>query len=43
MVMAVLYMRDSWKVEHPNDPDFEEDEDVYRSPKKGYWSFASSN
>ena len=43
MVMAVLYMRDSWKVEHPNDPDFEEDEDIYRSPKRGYWSFASSN
>ena len=39
MVMAVLYMRDSWKVEHPNDPRFEEDEDSYRPPKKGYWSF----
>ena len=43
MVMAVLYMRDSWKVEHPNDPTFEEDDDTYKSPRKGYWNFASNN
>ena len=41
MVMAVLYMRDAWKVSHPSDPDYDEDEDriTYKSPRKGYWRF----
>ena len=39
MVMAVLYMRDSWRVDHPSDPRFDEDEDTYTKPKKGYWRF----
>mgnify|MGYP003134271918 FL=1 len=41
MVMAVLYMRDSWYVSHEDDPDYEEDdEDTYKPPRKGYWNFS---
>ena len=40
MVMAILYMRDSWHVTHPDDPDFsdgEEDSNIYKPKRKGYW------
>ena len=41
MVMAVLYMRDSWYVSHEDDPDYDEgDEDTYKPPRKGYWNFS---
>ena len=44
MVMAVLYMRDSWYVSHTDDPDYDEDdEDIYKPPRKGYWNFSKES
>ena len=45
MVMAILYMRDSWYVSHENDPDSEDDDDdkVYKPARKGYWNFSSES
>ena len=44
MVMAVLYMRDSWYVSHTDDPDYDEDdEDTYKPPRKGYWNFSKES
>jgi predicted phage terminase large subunit-like protein len=46
MVMAVLYMRDSWHVSHEDDPaydDNEEDENTYKPPRKGYWNFTNDS
>jgi len=45
MVMAVLYMRDSWHVSHEDDPyyDNEEDENVYKPSRKGYWNFTTES
>ena len=43
MVMAVLYMRDSWYVSHQDDPEYEEDESVYKPPRKGYWNFSNES
>ena len=38
MVMAILYMRDSWKVTHPDDPNYQDDDEgTYSPPRKGYW------
>ena len=40
MTMAVLYVRDSWRIEHPDDPEWEDD-----APKKkrgGYWVLPGS-
>jgi predicted phage terminase large subunit-like protein len=42
MVMAILYMRDSWKMSHPDDPDYDEDDSIYRKPRKGYWNFSNT-
>lgn len=44
MVMAVLYMRDSWKVSHVDDPDYDDeaDENIYSPKRKGYWNFSIS-
>jgi phage terminase large subunit-like protein len=35
MVMAIHYLKDSWHLSHPDDPDYE-DEPV---KKKTYWSW----
>ena len=44
MVMAVLYMRDSWYVSHTDDPDYDEDdEDIYKPQRKGYWNFSKES
>ena len=43
MVMAILYMRDSWYVTHSDDPEYEEDEDIYKPPRKGYWNFSKKS
>ena len=44
MVMAVLYMRDSWYVSHSDDPEYDEDdEDVYKPSRKGYWNFSKES
>jgi predicted phage terminase large subunit-like protein len=40
MVMAILYMRDSWYVSHDNDPNYDEDDEIYQPPRKGYWNFS---
>jgi len=39
MVMAILYMKDSWKIDHPLDAfQIHEVEDNYHKPKRvGYW------
>jgi len=36
-------MRDSWYVTHEDDPEYEEDEDVYKPPRKGYWNFSKNS
>jgi len=33
--MAVLYVKDSWRVEHPDDPEWEDDQP--RKKRGGYW------
>ena len=43
MVMAVLYMRDSWYVSHEDDPEEEEDENEYKPKRKGYWNFSQES
>jgi predicted phage terminase large subunit-like protein len=46
MVMAVLYMRDSWHVSHEDDPNYdadEEDENIYKPGRKGYWNFTTES
>ncbi len=35
MVMAIHYVRDSWRLGHPDDPEY--DEDAPRKKKVGYW------
>lgn len=37
--MAVLYMRDSWRLTHPKDSEEEEESDVYTPQRKAYWRF----
>ena len=41
MTMAIIYMRDSWNLIHPDDADIDDFEDAsrYKAKKKGYWSF----
>jgi predicted phage terminase large subunit-like protein len=40
MTMAIMYLRDSWHLIHPdNDNYIDEDEGRYKKKKKGYWSF----
>tara|TARA_R110000744_G_scaffold66669_4_gene136251 strand:- start:2654 stop:4360 length:1707 start_codon:yes stop_codon:yes gene_type:complete len=41
MTMAIIYMRDSWNLIHPDDVDIDDFEDVsrHKQKKKGYWSF----
>jgi len=34
--MAVHYMKESWHITHPDDPEFE---DEARSEKSTYWTF----
>jgi len=38
MTMAILYIKDSWNILHPEDPTYDEDEDdMPRRKKKLYW------
>ena len=37
MTMAIQYMRDSWNVTHPEDPDWEDDVNPRRIKRVGYW------
>ena len=41
LTMAIIYLRDSWHLIHPdNDNDnSDEDEYTYRKRRKGYWNF----
>ena len=41
MTMAIIYMRDSWNLIHPDDVDIDDFEDAsrHKQKKKGYWSF----
>jgi len=41
MVMAVHYMRESWRLEHPYDSSYNQEngsENYYQKPKKTYWN-----
>jgi predicted phage terminase large subunit-like protein len=35
MAMAILYVKDSWRVEHPDDPEWEDE--APRRRRGGYW------
>ena len=37
LVMAVHYMRESWRLGHPDDPNWEDDENPRRQKRVGYW------
>jgi predicted phage terminase large subunit-like protein len=37
MVMAIHYVKDSWRMEHPEDPDWEDDQSRRRKKNRGYW------
>ena len=37
MTMAIQYMKDSWNVTHPDDPDWEDDINPRRIKRVGYW------
>ena len=36
MTMAIHYMKDSWYLTHPDDPEWEED---IKEKKRTYWTF----
>lgn len=38
LVMAVHYMRESWRLGHPDDPNWEDDENPRRQKRVGYWN-----
>tara|TARA_Y100000004_G_scaffold170492_1_gene205593 strand:+ start:1581 stop:3161 length:1581 start_codon:yes stop_codon:yes gene_type:complete len=39
MVMAVLYLKESWHLQHPYDPNYNsEDENIYKKNKATYWN-----
>jgi hypothetical protein len=35
--MAVHYLKESWRVDHPDDPDWEDDVNHRRQKKVAYW------
>ncbi len=37
MAMAILYLKESWHLSHPDDPSYEEDE--YKPKKRTYWNW----
>ena len=37
MVMAIHYVKDSWRMEHPDDPDWEDDVNPRRQKRVAYW------
>jgi predicted phage terminase large subunit-like protein len=37
MTMAIQYMKDSWNVTHPDDPNWEDDYNPRRQKRVGYW------
>ena len=42
MVMAILYLKESWRVDHPLDAyliDELEDQNEFKQKKLGYWRF----
>lgn len=42
MTMAIMYMRDSWHLLHPDNPTDDDDDDgVYKKKKRAYWRTAA--
>ena len=39
LTMAVHYMRESWRIGHPDDPSWEDDENPRRQKRVAYWNF----
>ena len=37
MTMAIHYVKDSWRLEHPDDPDWEDDVNPRRQKRVAYW------
>ena len=37
MVMAIHYVKDSWRMEHPDDPDWEDDINPRKQKRVAYW------
>tara|TARA_R110002012_G_scaffold137945_1_gene293073 strand:- start:215 stop:1783 length:1569 start_codon:yes stop_codon:yes gene_type:complete len=37
MVMAIHYVKDSWRMEHPDDPDWEDDVNPRKQKRVAYW------
>lgn len=37
MTMAILYVKESWRMTHPNDPNWEDDTDSRRIKRVAYW------
>ena len=37
MTMAIQYMKDSWNITHPDDPNWEDDYNPRRQKRVGYW------
>ena len=39
LTMAVHYVKESWRLEHPEDPNWEDDVNPRRTKKVAYWHF----
>ena len=37
MTMAIHYVKDSWRLEHPDDPDWEDDQGYRNQKRVAYW------
>jgi predicted phage terminase large subunit-like protein len=37
MTMAIHYIKDSWRLEHPDDPDWEDDQSYRKQKRVAYW------
>jgi phage terminase large subunit-like protein len=37
MTMAIHYVKDSWRLEHPDDPDWEDDQGHRNQKRVAYW------
>jgi len=37
LTMAIHYVKDSWRLEHPDDPDWEDDQGHRNQKRVAYW------